>query len=380
MRTLLPSRLLRDNNATPTLRLAAASPRAIPCRDPRSCLSDCRCFAQVNDIGRINRDVWFSSSVPRYSLSEQRGDHRPPDERTLQLGKTVRALHERLPTLLQSPLPGDILSPQITLHLFPSTHPHLPTVSGRIAYNAALWTAPVAWGRVPLVGNVKLTILSERMVRNGGSSVPLASRDEKLVVKWKTCGKTRHRDPTGGVYKDSSTHTKDPMDKIRHFITGATSNSAAEHEGMARKAQAEEEQEFCGIFVFEFDEKGRIVKHTIEHTDEGGHWDHMTRVVSVTDWLIGRINGRGKEQVPELAWCEERPTGARQNLQGLKNASSHSFALEGGKIRCILSLAFTEHGIGHLKHCMPDSLKGMLEIDSRVAGGSHLVLNVRIRV
>src|SRR3954468_13211326 len=91
----------------------------------------------------------------------------------------LRILQERLPTLLASPLPQEILSPQITLHLFPSTHPHLPTVSGKIAYMAALWTAPVAWGRVPVVGNVKLIILSERMVRHGGSSVPSNFRNEK---------------------------------------------------------------------------------------------------------------------------------------------------------------------------------------------------------
>lgn len=217
----------------------------------------------------------------------------------------------RLPTLLQSPLPADILSPQITLHLFPSTHPHLPTVSGRIAYNAALWTAPVAWGRLPLVGNVNLTILSERMVRNGGTAIASASRDEKLIVKWKTCGKTRHRDPTGGVYKDVMVQAKDPMEKIRDFIAGATSSS---NRSSAQSLKTEEEQEFCGIFVFEFDEKGRILKHTIEHTEEGGHWDRTARVVSVTDWLMGRLNGKGREHMPELALCEERPTGGRMRI------------------------------------------------------------------
>lgn len=98
----------------------------------------------------------------------------------------IRILHDQLPTLLASPLPQDILSPHITLHLFPSTHPHLPTVSGKIAYTAALWTAPVAWGRVPVVGNVKLTILSERMIKNGGTSTPAHMRHEKLIVRWKT--------------------------------------------------------------------------------------------------------------------------------------------------------------------------------------------------
>ncbi|KAK5137080.1 hypothetical protein LTR08_001089 [Meristemomyces frigidus] len=308
MRTLLPSRLLRAQYAalrSPAPATLALVNTATARCDPQACLKHCRCFAHVNDSDRINRDVWFTSAVPRYSPPGHENDHKPPDERTLQLGKTVRILHERLPTLLQSPLPGEILSPQITLHLFPSTHPHLPTVSGRIAYNAALWTAPVAWGRVPLVGNVKLTILSERMVRNGGSAVPLASRDEKLIVKWKTCGKTKHRDGTGGVYRGVGLAHKDPVEKIKEFISGTRDENAPARD---------EEDEFCGIFVFEFDEQGRVVKHVIEHTDEGGHWDRMNRVVSVTDWLLGRLGRQKEEEMPELALCEERPAGREMRI------------------------------------------------------------------
>ena len=311
LRTLFRSRQLRTNDAALKLRLPTGDSTTTARCDTTFCQRHCRCFAHVNDINRVNRDIWFTSSIPRYVSPGQQSDHKPPDERTLQLGKTVRILHDRLPTLLQSPLPADILSPQISLHLFPSTHPHLPTVSGRIAYNAALWTAPVAWGRIPLVGNVKLTILSERMARHGGSAVPLASRDEKLIVKWKTCGKTSNRDPTGGIYRSgSSKEGKDPMDRIMEFIAG-TKGGRDEQTDLAKRPQGEEEREFCGLFVFEFDEKGRIIKHVIEHTDEGGRWDSMTRVVSVTDWLLGHINGRNKAHVPELALCEDRPTGWR---------------------------------------------------------------------
>ncbi|KAK4632113.1 hypothetical protein CLAFUW4_02994 [Fulvia fulva] len=275
--------------------VAAAAQAPPSCNDPQSCWNNC------------NRDICFNSSAPRSSLPpSQQGDHKPPDERTIQLGKTVRTLHERLPTLLKEPLPSDILSPSITLHLFPSTHPHLPTVSGRIAYIAALWTAPVAWGRMPLIGNVQLVILSERMVRNGGSAVPLANREEKLIVKWKTCGKTTHRDGTGGIYRGMGlAAARDPVDKIKGFISG----KSAEPEERKRDAE-----EFCGIFIFEFDEKGRLAKHTIEHTEEGGDYDRMTRVVSVTEWLLSRFNGKKKEDMPALAWCEERPAGGGMQL------------------------------------------------------------------
>lgn len=302
MRSLLPSTFSSSRNAVN--RAAANSiavTKTISCSDPHSCIGNCRCFAQVIESERWQRDIWFSSSAPRLQTPSTGSDHKPPDERTLQLGKTVRVLHERLPSLLKEPLPSEILSPSISLHLFPSTHPHLPTVTGRIAYIAALWTAPVAWGRMPLIGNVKLSILSERMVRNGGSAVPLAYRDEKLIVKWKTCGKPsqQRQDGTGGIYRGMGlAAARDPVDKIKGFIAGTKDTDTG----------ADDPEEFCGIFVFEFDEKGRIVKHTIEHTDEGGHWDRMTRVVSVTDWLLGHFNGRKKEEQPALAWCEERPS------------------------------------------------------------------------
>ena len=300
MRSLLPSRLLQRSSSNAILKITSAatiptSSSSAQC-DPRACLQNCRCFAQIKDLDALNREIYFTSSPPRSTPPDP---NRPPDARTIQLGKTVRTLHERLPTLLQSPLPSDILSPNISLHLFPSTHPHLPTVSGRIAYVAALWTAPVAWGRVPLVGNVKLTILSERMVRNEGATGSMGRRDEKLLVKWKTCGKTKHRDSTGGVYRGAGASRTDPANKIRDFITGTTH----------KNPNGDEETEFTGLFIFEFDNEGRIVKHVIEHTEEGGRWDHMTRVVSVTDWLLGQFNGKSKkEQIPELAWCEERPS------------------------------------------------------------------------
>lgn len=159
----------------------------------------------------------------------------------------------------------------------------------------------MAWGRIPLVGNVKLTIMSERMVRNGGSSTQLGNRDEKLIVKWKTCGKTEHRDGTGGIYRGVGIRAKDPMEKIKTFISGTKDGEGHD----------DEPEEFCGIFIFEFDEQGRIAKHTIEHAEQGGNWDKMTRVVSVTDWLIGTFNGKRNQELPALALCEERPGGSR---------------------------------------------------------------------
>lgn len=198
----------------------------------------------------------------------------------------LKTLQSRLPSLLASPLPQEILSPHISLHLFPSTHPHLPNVSGRVAYHAALWTAPVAWGRVPIVGNVKLTIISERIVK-GSSGYPVKgvsrqATDERLIVRWKTCAKPKEKG-ISAFYRGIG--GREQVDKISEWLG----------------RDAKDDQEFCGLFIFDFDEEGRILTHTIEHADDSRLWDKTSKVVSITDWLLGRMNGHGREKVPELA-------------------------------------------------------------------------------
>ncbi|ESZ94383.1 hypothetical protein SBOR_5247 [Sclerotinia borealis F-4128] len=242
-----------------------------------------RWLATVNAGLRVLPDVWFTGSVPRNdspTYNPNDPNKSPKNERTVKLGKTLRILQDRLPTLLQSPLPQEILSPQITLHLFPSTHPHLPTVSGRVAYSAALWTSPIAWGRVPLVGNVKLEILSERMSQSSSRG----SNHEQLIVRWRTIGKTKNKG-TGGFYKGIG--ARENVDKITEWLAGGSGE--------------DDSKEFTGLFLFEFDEKGRIWSHTIEHVQEGGNWEKGVgaRVVGLTDWLLGGMrNGRGDEGAP----------------------------------------------------------------------------------
>ena len=299
MRTPTIIRTVRANHITQSTRKQFSIP---PSSLPRTFFSPCRNLAQVQGSRDIFPEVWFrGSGSPRRTPEEVglRSGSPPPDERTIKLGKSkntsqsqkhsgkllltyhltaLRILQSRLPTLLASPLPQEILSPQITLHLFPSTHPHLPTVSGRVGYHAALWTSPVAWGRVPLVGNVKLDIMSERMVKNGS---PSKSCNEKLIVRWKTCGKTRGKG-MGALYRGIG--ASEQVDKITEWLGG----------------DARDDEEFCGLFIFEFDEEGRIVSHTIEHAEEGGSWERASKVISVTDWLLRRL-GRKEQEVQGLA-------------------------------------------------------------------------------
>lgn len=51
------------------------------------------------------------------------------------------------------------------------------------------------------------------------------------------------------------------------------------------------EEQFTGLFIFSFDEEGRILTHTIEHADEANGWDRTAKFVTLTDWLIGKARG-----------------------------------------------------------------------------------------
>lgn len=263
---------------------------------------------RTNKLG----ETWFDSSPPKKSLEvpgngkDGDKDRKLVDERTLNLGKSIshfpfpyslvqfspcdnhgcieniNSLHEltsalpestaieilqsRMPTLLQSPLPSEILSPSISLILFPSTHPNLPTVRGRVAYIAALWTAPVAWGRLPS-RNLRLQVLSERMIK----ASPSSPNGERLIVKWRTSSKSDEEARGAKEIK----------------IQGGTT--------------AVEDGEFCGLFLFEFDEKGRVQTHTIENADENLGADQTSSVITVTDWLLRKAKGQVEAQ-PGLAW------------------------------------------------------------------------------
>jgi hypothetical protein len=157
---------------------------------------------------------------------------------------------------------------------------------------------------VPIVGNVKLEILSERMIKNNGGTLSSPSpggpsggtgyRTEKLVVRWQTCGKTKGKG-VGAGYKGIG--ASEQVDKITEFLGGGKGE--------------DDSKEFTGLFIFEFDEEGRILSHTIEHVQESGSWERGVgaRVVGLTDWLLGGLRGKGEPGVggacPAI-WAEQR--------------------------------------------------------------------------
>lgn len=88
----------------------------------------------------------------------------------------------------------------------------------------------------------------------------------------------------GALYRGIG--AREQVDKITEWLGG----------------DARDDEEFCGMFIFEFDEEGRVLSHTIEHVegDFEGKFGLGGRVVSVTEWLLGRMNGKGKKE-PALA-------------------------------------------------------------------------------
>ncbi|KAL4944088.1 hypothetical protein BDV06DRAFT_118301 [Aspergillus oleicola] len=278
----------------------------------------------------------------KYSLTDDlnrnQGDHKPPDERILKLGKTLRTLSPLLPTILINPLPPHILSPSVTLHLFPSTHPHLPTVKGRTLYRAALWAVPVAWSSVPLVGNVKLQILSERIVRAGtvlgtghGNGAQQTAHDcgggcgeggdERLVVRWRT---ERTHSSTVPDFKSSSpssqstTPSNQPSPKEASNSSSSSSNGTNKGlsvllGGDAPIFKLSRDDEFTGLFIFSFDEEGRVLTQTIEHAEDASGWERTAKFVTLTDWLIGKARGSlENEPQPGLVGCSGSGSGSDQ--------------------------------------------------------------------
>ncbi|EFR03388.1 hypothetical protein MGYG_06387 [Nannizzia gypsea CBS 118893] len=252
-----------------------------------------------------------SNLAAQYGEPRRNGDHKPPDERIVRLGKTLRILSKQLPTILVNALPQEILSPSISLHLFPSTHPHLPTVKGRVPYRAALWTAPVAWGSVPIIGNVNLRIVSERVVPTGVANengLNDSPGGEKLVVRWVTEGADRPASKVGrGSEVDDyitpeRVHRGQESNKDSRLASSSASNGT--NRGLSVLLGGEmpifklgKEEQFTGLFIFTFDEEGRIATHTIEHADEGNGLDRTAKVVTLADWLLGKAKGSASSQI-----------------------------------------------------------------------------------
>ena len=148
---------------------------------------------------------------------------------------------------------------------------------------------------MPLVGNTKLDILSEKIVRTGfGAELQAESTEilgeEKLVVRWQT--KRNGTTPTAEASTAASSSNPD------------ASNGRGINRGLSALLGGDKpifningSDSFSGLFIFSFDHEGRIAQHTIEHADENNGFDKTSRVVTLADWLPGKSQmGKGRER------------------------------------------------------------------------------------
>lgn len=142
------------------------------------------------------------------------------------------------------------------------------------------------WGHFP--GRVRLEILSERLLKTGAS--------EELLVRWRTCPPSSSDNEKPLSRGSSSTESGI---KINH--TPISSPESEEDEGNYKG--------FTGLFIFTFDESGKIASLTIEHADEnwGGHENPAARIVGVAEWLLrkARLAGEGGKGEPGFAFVRE---------------------------------------------------------------------------
>lgn len=96
------------------------------------------------------------------------------------------------------------------------------------------------------------------------------------------------------------------VDRITQWLARGRSHGAEQDRERA------EGNEFTGLFVFEFDDEGRILVHTIEHVQESGNWERGVggKFVALTDWLLGGMkNGQwtpGHSGACPAIWAREK--------------------------------------------------------------------------
>lgn len=135
---------------------------------------------------------------------------------------------------------------------------------------------------MPIIGNVKLEILAERVTTEPITFLPrrTGALPEQLVVRW--CEK---RKPN----KDEA-ETKSILKSLRLDRDSVDANKA-----------------FTGLFIFDFDSEGRILSHTIETAQKGGNWENGmgAKFVGLTDWLLGGIRDPGGAPAPMFEGLEK---------------------------------------------------------------------------
>lgn len=144
--------------------------------------------------------------------------------------------------------------------------------------------------------------------------------DERLVVRWKTEprgeGSNRVDQSTtpavGGTSSQQQQQQQKEGQQILSMPSGNLSTSSRSKAGVNKSLSTllggdvpifslGKEGQFDGLFIFAFDDQGRIAGHTIEHADQANGWDRTAKFVTLTDWLLGKAWGSMEPPTPSLA-------------------------------------------------------------------------------
>lgn len=82
------------------------------------------------------------------------------------------------------------------------------------------------------------------------------------------------------------------------------------------------DDEFTGLFIFSFDEEGRVLTQTIEHAEDASGWERTAKFVTLTDWLIGKARG-SLEPEPTPGLCYTGNNAGTGTEVGLGGSSGH---------------------------------------------------------
>ena len=128
--------------------------------------------------------------------------------------------------------------------------------------------------------------------------------EEKLVVRWRTQRKNGAVTATNATAQSSAVEGGNNARGINRGLSALLG-------GDQPIFNLNKGDDFTGLFVFSFDANGKIARHTIEHADEDNGLNKTSRVVTLTDWLLGRARwGREREgqfiPEPSLAIDAER--------------------------------------------------------------------------
>lgn len=177
----------------------------------------------------------------------------------------IDTIHLSTPRLLHEPYPDSLILPNITLHMLPDSHIHLPTVTGKHPYKTTVKLMQFLVTTLLVSSSSSLVIISSRLDHSAHQSPrrhphnhirhhsdqlqePVLNNETppRLIVRWRTVSDSKPEpfSPTHINYSWSSTLTKiDPRN------LGILPN---------------EYPVLTGIFEFEFDEDcSGILVHTI---------------------------------------------------------------------------------------------------------------------